>query len=242
MAAAAATSGETKQPHQRHCVVYHGYHKTRSCSVPCAFLHENTTTAVRAAADRWVEMQKKRKALLAARASIQCKFFLDGGCKKGDDCQYLHPEPEPEPESEEETKGRPCRFYAKGHCRKGDACDFTHDDPMDDDDDDTVRVPDVMASPAVPVERGEAVELKRRKAFEVKLRHQVQSERLEQQKKIMRATVVYDAVSGAVVGGPFVLFCDMLDCRNKVRYYVRGRCNRCSDHIREMDAYLDGRL
>lgn len=47
-----------------------------------------------------------------------CRFFnRDGGCKKGDACEFLH----------EVKKSVPvCRFFAKGTCNKGDACEFKH--------------------------------------------------------------------------------------------------------------------
>ena len=47
-----------------------------------------------------------------------CRFFnRDGGCKKGDACEFSH----------EVKKVTPtCRFFAKGNCNKGDACEFRH--------------------------------------------------------------------------------------------------------------------
>ena len=54
-----------------------------------------------------------------------CTFWLQGTCKKGDDCGFLH--------VYDKDKLPPCRFFQEnGHCHKGDECLFKHERPAQD--------------------------------------------------------------------------------------------------------------
>lgn len=48
-----------------------------------------------------------------------CKFYLDGGCKFGELCKFVH----------QKTKSNPkiCKFYKKGFCKNADKCQFLHE-------------------------------------------------------------------------------------------------------------------
>lgn len=50
-----------------------------------------------------------------------CKFFVEGKCAKGSDCQFYHPPPHP-------RKKELCKFYLSGHCAKGKHCHFMHEE------------------------------------------------------------------------------------------------------------------
>ena len=48
-----------------------------------------------------------------------CRFWLQGGCRKGDACDFKH---EAGPNSDQR-----CRFFARGRCKAGKRCPFRHD-------------------------------------------------------------------------------------------------------------------
>ena len=55
--------------------------------------------------------------VLIKRVWEVCKFFLNGFCGFGDQCDKLHTEPE---------KKEVCKFYLKGFCGFGDECKQAH--------------------------------------------------------------------------------------------------------------------
>ena len=52
-------------------------------------------------------------------ATKVCRFWLQGGCRKGDACDFKH---ESTPNS-----GQKCRFFARGRCKAGARCPFRHE-------------------------------------------------------------------------------------------------------------------
>ena len=62
----------------------------------------------------------------------ECRFWLQGRCRDGDRCRYLHLAREPAPpllpgDSDAAAKyERTCRFWASGNCRDGESCPFMH--------------------------------------------------------------------------------------------------------------------
>jgi len=52
-------------------------------------------------------------------ATKVCRFWLQGGCRKGDACDFKH---ESAPNS-----GQKCRFFARGRCKAGARCPFRHE-------------------------------------------------------------------------------------------------------------------
>ena len=52
-------------------------------------------------------------------ATKVCRFWLQGGCRKGDTCDFKH---ESTP-----NNGQKCRFFARGRCKAGARCPFRHE-------------------------------------------------------------------------------------------------------------------
>ncbi|XP_041466312.1 zinc finger CCCH domain-containing protein 4-like isoform X2 [Lytechinus variegatus] len=50
-----------------------------------------------------------------------CKFYLEGRCKKGENCTYSH-------DLTQQRKQELCKFYVSGFCNKGDTCLYMHGD------------------------------------------------------------------------------------------------------------------
>jgi|TARA_B110000003_G_scaffold237501_1_gene242645 cleavage and polyadenylation specificity factor subunit 4 len=55
----------------------------------------------------------------AADGSKVCRFWLQGGCRKGSACDFKH---ESAP-----NKDQKCRFFARGRCKAGARCPFKHE-------------------------------------------------------------------------------------------------------------------
>merc|ERR1712217_596298 len=53
-----------------------------------------------------------------------CTYFLQGQCKKGAACQFLHPGSEGMEFAAVKTKL--CKFFLEGTCKKGEGCNFAH--------------------------------------------------------------------------------------------------------------------
>ncbi|KAL3895890.1 MAG: hypothetical protein SGPRY_013402 [Prymnesium sp.] len=49
-----------------------------------------------------------------------CKFFLEGRCKEGENCGFLH-------QGEPTRRSEACKFFVAGQCAKGSECLFSHD-------------------------------------------------------------------------------------------------------------------
>ena len=49
-----------------------------------------------------------------------CKFFLEGRCKEGDACGFLH-------EGTPKRRVEACKFFLAGRCGKGGDCLYSHD-------------------------------------------------------------------------------------------------------------------
>jgi cleavage and polyadenylation specificity factor subunit 4 len=50
-----------------------------------------------------------------------CRFWLQGGCRKGDACDYKHESTHPRGNEQK------CRFFARGRCKSGTRCPFSHE-------------------------------------------------------------------------------------------------------------------
>ncbi|XP_072182143.1 uncharacterized protein [Diadema setosum] len=50
-----------------------------------------------------------------------CKFYLEGRCKKGENCTYSH-------DLSQQRKQELCKFYVSGYCNKGDSCLYMHEE------------------------------------------------------------------------------------------------------------------
>ena len=56
---------------------------------------------------------------------VVCKFWLNGECKRGSNCPYLH--------FYDRDKAPICNTFAKdGICPRGDSCDFRHENHLND--------------------------------------------------------------------------------------------------------------
>merc|ERR1712039_514865 len=53
-----------------------------------------------------------------------CSYFLQGQCKKGAACQFLHPGSDGSAAAAGKTKM--CKFFLEGTCKKGEGCNFAH--------------------------------------------------------------------------------------------------------------------
>lgn len=53
--------------------------------------------------------------------SQQCKFFLQGNCRYGNQCRFKHPSAD-----ESQKKADKCIFFQRGYCRYGSSCHFKH--------------------------------------------------------------------------------------------------------------------
>ena len=65
------------------------------------------------------ETKNKKDGGGAAVGTKVCRFWLQGGCRKGDACDFKH---ESAPSSDQR-----CRFFARGRCKSGSRCPFKHE-------------------------------------------------------------------------------------------------------------------
>jgi len=56
-----------------------------------------------------------------------CRFFHEGRCARGAECNFLHDPGVPYVPSEDPKRRPVCRFFAQGRCAKGQTCTFLHD-------------------------------------------------------------------------------------------------------------------
>ncbi|XP_041466447.1 zinc finger CCCH domain-containing protein 4-like isoform X1 [Lytechinus variegatus] len=61
-----------------------------------------------------------------------CKFYLEGRCKKGENCTYSH-------DLTQQRKQELCKFYVSGFCNKGDTCLHCSHCPLSSEDEGTVH-------------------------------------------------------------------------------------------------------
>lgn len=54
-----------------------------------------------------------------AASTKVCRFWLQGGCRKGDACDFKH--------ASAPSSDQRCRFFARGRCKSGSRCPFKHD-------------------------------------------------------------------------------------------------------------------
>ena len=52
-----------------------------------------------------------------------CKFYINGHCKRGNNCHYLHSESEREKWLNQKKE---CRYYNLGYCKEGSLCKYIH--------------------------------------------------------------------------------------------------------------------
>ena len=88
----------------------------------------------------YVEGQAKAKAQASkntAKDSDQgkkpCKYWLQGECKNGTSCNYLHGKPNPEIGKGKQSgnkppqeQGKTCKYWLQGECKNGSGCAFLH--------------------------------------------------------------------------------------------------------------------
>jgi len=86
------------------------------------------------------EIERIRRNIKPAKTkNVLCKFFVMGGCKKGESCRFSHEisnttSETTSPSNVSTRKGWhpdgpgafPCKFFAQGSCFKGDMCNFSH--------------------------------------------------------------------------------------------------------------------
>ena len=48
------------------------------------------------------------------KKTIRCRFYEEGGCRKGSYCEYKH------------MSNTLCRYYAEGTCARGEMCTYRH--------------------------------------------------------------------------------------------------------------------
>ena len=88
----------------------------------CKYAH------IGAAADGVTESEQEDEAdANVGSASIDCKFWMNGHCKKGGSCNMKHDAKKKD--STKKTKGsaEPCRDFANGKCARGNQCKYAHD-------------------------------------------------------------------------------------------------------------------
>ncbi|KAH3745721.1 hypothetical protein Pelo_12903 [Pelomyxa schiedti] len=61
-----------------------------------------------------------KNAKVPATKKIDCSFWLEGHCTKGDECPFSH---SATPQKKEDV----CQFFKSGYCVKGDQCLYSHD-------------------------------------------------------------------------------------------------------------------
>ena len=69
---------------------------------------------------------KKSASITSATKKTICKFWMEGLCKKGDDCLFSH-DGKPHKTRNEVMKEEICKFYMMGSCMKGEECPYSHD-------------------------------------------------------------------------------------------------------------------
>ncbi|KAH8667774.1 hypothetical protein BGZ61DRAFT_483690 [Ilyonectria robusta] len=74
---------------------------------------------------------RSRTVAPARNPAVICRFHLQGFCRAGDKCIFVHettestPAPQVAPLAEQAKL--PCKFFLRGHCSRGEQCAFSHD-------------------------------------------------------------------------------------------------------------------
>ena len=68
---------------------------------------------------KFAEKQKRELEWKDKLKETLCKFYLEGRCTKGDDCQFSHNAPV-------NKKLEVCKYYLNGYCAKGSNCTYMH--------------------------------------------------------------------------------------------------------------------
>lgn len=86
--------------------------------------------------NQWELVTKKKKQVVEEKEEVVeetdfkpiktkvCKHWLNGHCKRGNECNFLHGKKE---EKEMPIKTKVCKHWLNGHCLRGDECNFLHE-------------------------------------------------------------------------------------------------------------------
>lgn len=66
------------------------------------------------------EVKIPSKRLRPIKKTVKCKYWENGACQKGNDCNFLH-------EGEIHVKNELCKYFLTGCCMRGEICGYSHD-------------------------------------------------------------------------------------------------------------------
>lgn len=112
------------------------YHATSECVIQTFVVIDNCKGK---GAGYKKKPQQCRTRRLPARTKTKtnaCTFYLNGNCRRGENCKFSHIEQPPPTESQPSSDRQICRFWKKGICKHGDngySCPFLHKGPSHKD-------------------------------------------------------------------------------------------------------------